>query len=158
MNSTPIPQTGTHFAVTHLGSFSNLHQFTFEATEHPLKVEGKVFLKDRLQLTGAEVSINSLPPKKSLPFYHKHQQNEEIYLFLSGQGEFQVDGTIFSVAEGSAVRVDPNGERCLRNCSSTDELRWVVIQARAGSQTAQDIQDGYGVPKRVSWRQQATQS
>ncbi len=49
------------------------------------------------------------------------------------------------------MRVDPEGERCLRNTSHTDDLRSLVIQSRAGSYPDHTIQDGVGLKKRVSW-------
>lgn len=144
-------KTGQNFAVADLGLFSELHQFTFEAPEKPIKLEGKVFLKQLLSLTSAEISVNNLPPRTSVPFYHKHRLNEEIYIFVRGTGEFQVDDCVFPVHEGTVVRVDPEGERCMRNTSDAEELCWIVIQSRAGSYADHTIQDGFGVQKRVSW-------
>ncbi|MDJ0736028.1 MAG: cupin domain-containing protein [Nostocaceae cyanobacterium] len=144
-------KAGTNFAVAELGLFSQLDQFTFEAPGKSLKAKGKVFLKEILSLTGAEISLNNLPANTSIPFYHKHQLNEEIYIFVRGTGEFQVDDCVFPVKEGTVVRVDPEGERCLRNTSDMEELCWVVIQSQAGSQTADTIEDGFAVEKRVSW-------
>ncbi|MBW4443593.1 MAG: cupin domain-containing protein [Plectolyngbya sp. WJT66-NPBG17] len=143
-------QTGKKFAILDLGKFEGLDQFVFEAPEVKIKREGKVFLKDLLNLSGAEISINKLPAYESIPFYHTHRQNEEIYIFLSGTGEFQIDGEIFPVGEGSIVRVDPAGERCWRNCGETD-LYCVVIQVKAGSYQDRTIQDGMAVRKRVTW-------
>lgn len=148
---TPTVRTGENFAVTDLGLFSELRKFTFETPEIPMKVEGKIFLKQILDLSSAEISFNNLPPKTSVPFYHKHRLNEEIYIFVRGLGEFQVDDCIFSVGEGAVVRVDPEGERCLRNTSDTEDLCWVVIQSRKDSYANHTIQDGFGVQKRVSW-------
>ena len=37
-------------------------------------------LHDLLNLTGAEVSCNTLPAGASVPFVHHHTQNEEVYL------------------------------------------------------------------------------
>ncbi|MDY7014997.1 MAG: cupin domain-containing protein [Cyanobacteriota bacterium] len=147
----PSTKTGTNVAVTDLGSFSKLRQYTFAAPGFPLEVEGKVFLNEVLQLTSAEISFNTLPPKKSIPFYHKHKLNEEIYIFIRGTGEFQVDDRVFPVKEGTVVRVDPPGERCFRNTSETEELCWIVIQSRAGSYRDRTIEDGIGIEKRVSW-------
>jgi mannose-6-phosphate isomerase-like protein (cupin superfamily) len=147
----PTARTGQNFAVTDLGLLSELRQFTFETSEVPIKVEGKVFLKQILDLSSAEISLNNLPPKTSVPFYHKHRLNEEIYLFIRGKGEFQVDDCVFPVGEGTVVRVDPAGERCLRNTSDTEDLCWIVIQSRVGSYQDHTIQDGFGVHKRVSW-------
>ena len=36
-------------------------------------------LHDKLGLTGAEVSINTIPAGGSVPFVHWHKKNEEIY-------------------------------------------------------------------------------
>ncbi|MBD2465840.1 cupin domain-containing protein [Oscillatoria sp. FACHB-1407] len=148
---TPTVRAGQNFAVADFGLFSDLRRFIFEAPEAPLALEGKVFLKQILNLSSAEISFNNLPPKTSLPFYHKHRLNEEIYIFIQGDGEFQVDDCVFPVKEGTVVRVDPNGERCMRNISDHEDLCWVVIQSRAGSYPDHTIQDGFGVQKRVSW-------
>ncbi len=149
--SEPTTRTGQNFAVTDLGLFSELRRFTFETAEVPRKFEGKVFLKEILNLTGCEISLNNLPPDTSIPFYHKHRSNEEIYLFVRGVGEFQVDERVFGVSEGTIVRVDPDGERCPRNTSKTEDLCWLVVQARADSFPEHTIQDGFGIGKRVSW-------
>lgn len=147
----PSVKTGNNFSATDLGLFSELRKFTFETPEAPMNWEGKVFIKQMLDLSSAEISFNTLPPNKSVPFYHKHRLNEEIYVFIRGTGEFQVDGCVFPVLEGTVVRVDPEGERCMRNISKTEDLCWVVIQSRVGSQPDHTIQDGFGVQKRVSW-------
>ncbi|HEY9901121.1 MAG TPA: cupin domain-containing protein [Candidatus Sericytochromatia bacterium] len=147
----PKARTGQNFAVVDLGAFSQLHQFVFEAPGIPIKLEGKVFLNQLLDLTSAEISVNKLLPGKSIPFYHKHRLNEEIYIFLHGQGEFQVDDYVFPVKEGTVVRVDCDGERCIRNTSQMEDIFYIVIQARAGSYSEHTIQDGIGVQKQVSW-------
>lgn len=148
---TPTVRTGQNFAVADLGLFSELRQFIFEAPEAPVKLEGKVFLKQILDLSSAEISFNNLPSNTSVPFYHKHRLNEEIYIFIRGRGEFQVDNCVFPVGEGTVVRVDPEGERCMRNTSDTEDLCWIVIQSRTGSYPDHTIQDGFGIQKRVSW-------
>ncbi|MBD2203963.1 cupin domain-containing protein [Calothrix sp. FACHB-1219] len=147
----PTARTGKNFAVTDLGSFSQLRQFTFETPKFPIKVEGKVFLNQILDLTSAEISVNNLAPKKSVPFYHKHRLNEEIYIFIRGEGKFQVDDFVFPLGEGTVVRVDPQGERCLRNTSDTEDLCWIVIQSRVGSFEDHTIEDGFSVSKKVTW-------
>ncbi len=149
--SSPTAKTGQNFAVADLGRFSDLQQFTFAVPGNPVAMEGKVFLKQLLNLTSAEISLNTLPPRKSIPFYHKHRLNEEIYIFVRGEGEFQVDDRVFAVREGTVARVNPEGERCLRNISGVEALCWIVIQSRVGSHPDDTIQDGFGVQKRVSW-------
>ena len=43
-----------------------------------------------LGLTGAEVSINTLPAGGSVPFVHSHQENEEIYIIMDGKGTLKI--------------------------------------------------------------------
>ena len=49
--------------------------------------EARIELHDRLGLTGAEISVNALPGKASVPFVHSHKENEEIYERASGEGK-----------------------------------------------------------------------
>ena len=141
MNSELTVKTQENFAVVDLGSLSNLDRFIYKVEGKP-ELEGKIFLKGLLGLTSAELSVNTIKAGKSILFYHKHRLNEEIYLFFRGQGEFQVDGIVFPVHEGVIVRVDPEGERCLRNTSADLDLCWIVIQSRRGSYKGETIEDG----------------
>ena len=45
-----------------------------------------------LNLTGTEVSCNTLPAGASVPFVHHHTKNEEVYLILEGKGMLYIDG------------------------------------------------------------------
>ena len=57
-----------------------------------LSENGRTELHDALSLTGAEISVNSLPAGASVPFVHVHRQNEEIYAVLEGKGKAEIDG------------------------------------------------------------------
>lgn len=92
---------------------------------------GRTELHDKLALTGSEISYNSLPAGAALPFVHKHQENEEVYLIIKGSGEFFVDGEVFAIKEGDCVRIAPNGERCLK--AAQDGLTYYCIQTKAKS-------------------------
>lgn len=144
-------KSGTHFTAIDLGSLSQLEQYKFQHPMLPRETEGKIFLNRLLGLTSGEISINKLPPRTSMPFYHKHRLNEEIYIFLKGEGEFQIDGKVLSIHEGTVVRIAQEGERCWRNISETESLYYIVIQARAGTYDGHAVEDGIGVQKRVSW-------
>ncbi len=148
---TPHVRTGPHFTASDLGDFVDLHNFTFSHPAVPFEVEGKIFLKSLLGLTGAEISLNQLPPRMSVPFSHRHTHNEEIYLFVKGRGEFQIDDHRFPVREGTVVRVAPEGVRCWRNLSE-EPLYYIVVQVPAGGyQSAGTISDGIAVNKSVRW-------
>lgn len=53
---------------------------------------GKAFLHDVLGLTSCEISVNFMPAGAKAPFNHKHKQNEEVYIFLKGEGTMTLDG------------------------------------------------------------------
>jgi len=141
---------GDNFTVAHIGKWADLDRYAFQHPKLPKPYPGKLFLKKELKLTGMEVSLNKLPPGTQMPFYHKHQENEELYLFIKGKGQFQIDGEVVDVHEGTAIRVAPEGVRTWRNNSSED-LYFVVVQAKAQSLSGQDISDGIGVEGRVEW-------
>lgn len=114
---------GIHYAVGETGRLEDLDR--------------KLFVGKPLGFTGMEVSLNRVPPGQGVPFMHRHRLHEEMYLFLRGQGEFQVDDTLFPVQAGTVVRVDPEAVRGWHNTGS-DDLYCIVIQANAGSLTGDD--------------------
>ena len=125
-----------------LGPFSELSSYEFL---HPLfkKVDkGRIFTGEYLESTGAEISFRELPPNTKIPFLHKHHKHEEIYIFLKGHGQFQVDNDVFDVREGSLVRVSPDGNRTLCNCAD-EVMVYMVVQSSAGSLAAYNVKDGY---------------
>lgn len=111
---------------------------------------GRVTLNEALALTGSEVSINELPAGISVPFVHAHQQNEEVYLILSGKGVFFLDGEEITVSAGDALRVDPKARRCLK-ADAGSALRFVCIQTRAGSLSQFTETDGVPADGKPSW-------
>lgn len=109
----------------------------------------KLFLRGALDLTGCEVSMNRLPAGQGMPFVHAHRQNEEVYLVLAGEGTFFVDGQEFPVREGTAIRVDPDGERCWK--AGDRDLVFLCIQTRQGSLEQATREDGWICPTRTAW-------
>ena len=89
-----------------------------------------------------------------MPIYHQHQQNEEVYIFIQGKGQVQVDGEVIEVQEGSIVRIAPNGERIWRN-NSNEPLLYIVIQTRERSLTQYGLADAIVPGKSVTWPNEA---
>lgn len=139
-----------NFSKLELGNLENIGKHSFGIPVMPKPLEGKKFLKEDLALTSMEVSINKMEPGTGMPFYHQHTENEELYIFIKGQGEFQIDDETFPVREGTAIRIAPNGVRIWRN-NSTEALYYIVIQAKAESIGGSAIVDGKMVKKEVSW-------
>jgi mannose-6-phosphate isomerase-like protein (cupin superfamily) len=114
------------------------------------EIPGKLFLKEMVGFTGCEISINSMAPGAGMPIYHQHQQNEEVYIFIQGKGQVQVDGEVIDVQEGSIVRIAPNGERIWRN-NSNEPLLYIIIQVRENSLIQYGLGDATVPEKSVSW-------
>lgn len=133
--------SGKNYTAVHTGKFGGLLQYKLQHPAREKPVRGKLFLKDHLGLTGMQVSLNTLPAGIAVPFSHKHKKNEELYIFVKGRGQIQIDGDIIDVEEGTAVRVAPDGERTWRN-NSEEDLHYVVIQAAENSLTQDTFDDG----------------
>ena len=102
-----IKSEGINHTAIDLGQFGNLMDYSFMHPKRHQEVKGKIFVSDVLKTTGAEISFQILPPHTELPFLHQHDKHEEIDVFIKGSGQFQIDGNIFDVSEGSVIRVSP---------------------------------------------------
>lgn len=97
------------------------------------KAEGsRTELHDRLGLTGAEISVNTLPAGACVPFVHSHRVNEEIYFILSGIGKAVVDGEEIALEEGDWIRIAPAGRRQFF-AAADSPVSYICIQVREGS-------------------------
>ncbi|MCW7540080.1 cupin domain-containing protein [Aquabacterium sp. A7-Y] len=144
-------QHAQRFSVASVGGFEALlqHRYTHPAIGRP--TPGKLFLREAMRLTGLEISLNRLPARAAVPFMHSHRVNEEVYIVIAGEGEFQVDDEIFRVRAGTVVRVDPAAARAWRTTGS-EPLDYIVIQAPAGGYAgAGAIDDGVMVDRRPAW-------
>lgn len=140
---------GTNFSHYNGGT---LQEWSDHKLVHPRvgKVRGKHFLKEHLGFTGCEISINSLQAGAALPFSHQHKENEEVYIFIQGKGQMQIDGEVIDVSEGSIVRVAPQGMRTWRN-NSSEPLVYIVLQVRENSLRQATTEDGIGNSDPIHW-------
>ncbi|MGN1213882.1 MAG: cupin domain-containing protein [Bacteroidaceae bacterium] len=125
MNTPTIKQTTDNYCVATVG---NLNTFA-----------GKTFLKEAMNISSAEISFGSLDNGEATPFSHHHKQNEEIYIFLKGDGTITLDDTDINITEGSIVRVSPSVSRKIK-CNN--RLVYICIQAKQGSLTQYTMTDG----------------
>ena len=100
---------------------------------------GKAFLHDLLGLTSCEISITSMPQGAKIPFNHKHKQNEEVYIFLKGEGTMTLDGIDVPFKEGSCVKVMPES---IRTMEAKTDVQYICVQAKAGSLEQFAFSDG----------------
>lgn len=97
-------------------------------------------LHDVLGLTGAEVSVNTLPAGGCVPFLHAHKQNEEIYFVTAGRGKAVLDGEEVALCAGDWLKVEPAVMRrffAAPNCA----LSYICIQVKANSLQQYTIED-----------------
>ena len=94
--------------------------------------EVRIELHDKLCLTGAEVSINTLPAGTSVPFVHAHKLNEEIYAILNGEGSVEIDGEKIAIKTGDWLRISPSAKRQFF-AAHDKAIKYICIQVKADS-------------------------
>ena len=132
-----------------IGPFAEIKDYVLELGPD-VKIPGKVFGGTAVKAGGADFSLQVFAPGTEGGFYHTHKEHEELYFFLSGEGEYQVDGTNIPVKEGSVVRVAPAGKRAVRNTGSTP-LTMLCVQYKAAAPGSVTPADGTILPEPVRW-------
>ena len=144
-------KTGKNYAAVNVGKMN-------EIIEHELPmgpdvtIKGKVFVGQAVGATGSELSFQTLVPGQDSGFLHSHKTHEELYFILKGEGQYQVDGEVFPVGEGSVIRVSPEGKRALKNTGS-ENMTMLCIQYKANSFTEADspMTDGVILQEALTW-------
>ena len=127
MNQAELQKTSEGYSIATVGDIASF--------------EGKAFVKDILNTTSMELSFGTLAPGCTVPFFHHHKQNEEVYVVLSGECVFILDGKEEPVTSGSIVRVAPSVSRNTK-CTGSVPLVYICIQAKAGSLEQYTMGDG----------------
>lgn len=148
MKSVQTTKTGKNFTAVNVGKLSEIKDYVLPLGD--IQIPGKVFVGQALGTTGSELSFQTFAPGQDGGFLHTHKNHEELYFFLSGKGEFQVDGKVFPIQEGSVVRVAPAGKRSVRN-NGTEPLVMLCVQYKAETFTAEDATDGVILNDKVEW-------
>jgi mannose-6-phosphate isomerase-like protein (cupin superfamily) len=150
MKKLEVKSEGLNYSAIDIGEFDNLMDYSYLHPKLNQEVKGKIFIGEILKTTGAEVSFQILPPGIAIPFLHRHKNHEEIYIFIKGTGQFQVDNSIIDVKEGTMIRVSPDGNRTLRN-NSVHPMIYMVIQSKNGSLDNHFIFDGFRATGEILW-------
>jgi mannose-6-phosphate isomerase-like protein (cupin superfamily) len=141
---------GTNFTCFHAGPKEGWTQFRLAPPDVPVPARGKLFLRGLLASAGLEVSLNVVPPGKGVPFLHRHQNNDEVYVVVGGRGQFLVDGECVDVHEGSALRFAPAAARAWRN-NAAEPLYFLCIQYRSDGAIEGGTADGRRVEGEPAW-------
>lgn len=140
---------GAGYSAVTVGQLSRLNDFNLVLSPE-LVIPGKVFLGTAAGMTGGEISFQIFEPGAGVPFLHTHKTHEELYIFVKGSGEFQVDGNIFPIGEGSVVRVAPACKRTLRN-TGAEPMIMICMQYKVDSFTTDDAHDGDLLNEAITW-------
>jgi len=135
--------SNNNFSIVELGSLDNVRE------KESFGTKGKCFLGERLGLTGCELSLGIIPAGQAVPFLHAHKENEEIYIFLKGNGVISVDGEKMPVGEGSIIKVAPNGMRGLK--ADSEDLHYICVQVQENSLKQATMDDGVISEEQPSW-------
>ncbi len=149
MKETKTIAKAGNFTAVDFGKLSDIKDYVLELGPE-VKIPGKVFGGQSVEATGGDFSFQSFAPGQETGFLHTHKTHEELYFFLAGKGEFQVDGEIFPITEGSVVRVAPDGKRSVRN-TGTQPLLMLCVQYRGDTFTEDDAADGVILGESVEW-------
>ena len=93
-------------------------------TKTTVAKENRTELHDALALTGAEISLNTLPAGSGVPFVH--------YGILSGKGHVVIDGEEVPLAAGDWLKIAPAAKRQF-SAASDSELTYLCIQVQENS-------------------------
>jgi mannose-6-phosphate isomerase-like protein (cupin superfamily) len=66
------------------------------------------FAKNDLEAERTGVSLQRLFPERRMPFGHRHESAEEVYVVLAGSGRVKLDDEILELEPMDAIRVAPN--------------------------------------------------
>jgi uncharacterized cupin superfamily protein len=90
---------------------------------------------------GAEtlgLSYQRLAPNVRQPFGHRHEQQEEVYVVLSGGGRVSLDDEVVEVRPWDAVRVAPETTRAFE--AGPDGLELLAFGAHTVSTDVETVQ------------------
>lgn len=84
------------------------------------------------------VSLERLAPNFRVPFGHRHTEQEEVYVVLSGGGRIKLDDEIVELKPWDAVRIGKDTMRCVE--AGPDGIELLAIGASRTPEGARDAE------------------
>ncbi len=85
------------------------------------------------------LSLLTLAPGFRMPFGHKHEGQEEVYVVVRGAGRIKVEDEIVELAEWDAIRLPKNTMRQVE--AGPDGIEYLAFGAGTDPQDAEMVQD-----------------
>jgi mannose-6-phosphate isomerase-like protein (cupin superfamily) len=86
------------------------------------------FAKDDLDAERTGITHLKLNSGQRMPFGHKHDEAEEIYVVIAGSGRMKIDDEIIEIVELDAVRISPELARGFE--AGPDGISLLAVGAR----------------------------
>lgn len=80
------------------------------------------FPREALGAVSTGLAFHVLKPGKRMPFGHRHEKAEEIYVVVGGSGRMKIEDEIVELVPLDAVRVAPEAMRALEASDSGLEI------------------------------------
>ena len=91
----------------------NLSEVEDSAPKHGFEeIQETRFARGDLDAEQTGLAHIKVKPGRRMPFAHKHDEAEEIYVVIAGSGRVKLDDEIVDVVELDAIRVSPRVARC----------------------------------------------
>jgi mannose-6-phosphate isomerase-like protein (cupin superfamily) len=85
------------------------------------------------------LSVFKLAPKYRLPFGHKHESQEEVYVVVRGSARIKVEDEIVDLAEWDAIRIDKDTMRAVE--AGPDGVEYIAFGAGEDPSEVEMVQD-----------------
>ena len=81
--------------------------------------EWLTLLRNDLNLEGVGIGVFNFPAGRGYTYMHKHETQDEVYIFLKGSGVMQINDEQIEVTAGDMIKIPPEDTRAF--CASDTE-------------------------------------
>lgn len=118
-----------HYEVVNVGALEQWRDHTGGWSDHNTR-EGRRVVDHEFDNQYIGLTVNALIPGQEDAYWHDHAEVEEVYLFLTGQGQMALDDDVIDVGPGTLVKVGQHTMRTYRCLpESPDQLRFICVRA-----------------------------
>ena len=99
------------------------------------------FARTALECERSGLSYFKLAPGQRVPFGHRHTEQEETYVVVSGSGRIKIDDDVRDLSRWDVVRVVPTATRALE--AGPDGIEYVAFGAGPTSENEAEMVPGW---------------
>ena len=92
---------------------------TYNIEGNIVKEDDRYIVKDNTSLNNLVISTTTLHPEKSTSG-HKHEGQEEVYIFMKGSGRMELDDKVFDVKECDLILIEDGVFHRVHNTGTVD--------------------------------------